>query len=169
MKKNQIQDTESRSIGSELIIPIIGFFFTIYYFYTIIDAPWTAQVAAFIVGALLIIFIIIFIIRSVKSINMGHGSLSFKNLIKPKALVPKRLIILGLTIAFIFIVPHLGFTITTFLFLAIAMMVLNNFQNKRFIIFLSATLSVGGYLLFIVAFDTRFPAGPFEIFMKGFF
>jgi hypothetical protein len=169
MEKTQTQDTEPRSIGSELIIPIIGFFFTIYYFYTIIDAPWTAQVAAFIVGALLIIFIIVFLIRSIKSIKIGDGVLNFENLVTPKALLPKRLMILGLTISFIFIVPHLGFTITTFLFLAVAMMVLSNFQKKRFIVFVSAALSLGGYLLFIVAFNTRFPAGPFETFMKGFF
>ena len=46
---------------------------------------------------------------------------------------------------------------------------LSDFEKKRFIIFLAITLSVGGYLLFIVAFETRFPEGPFEIFVKGFF
>ena len=169
MKKIQIQDTKSKSIGSELIIPIVAFLFTVYYFFTIIDAPWTAQVAAFIVGALLIIFVIAFIVRSIKLIKSEGGSLSFEDLIIPKNLVSKRLRILGLTIAFIFTVPYLGFTITTFLFLSVAMMVLSNFQNKRFIILLSAALSLGGYLLFILAFETRFPAGPFETFMKGFF
>ena len=69
MKKIQIQDTKSKSIGSELIIPIVAFLFTVYYFFTIIDAPWTAQVAAFIVGALLIIFVIAFIVRSIKLIK----------------------------------------------------------------------------------------------------
>ena len=169
MEKIQIQDKKSKSVGSELIIPIVAFFFTIYYFFTILNAPWTAQVAAFIVGSLLIIFVIAFIVRSTKIIKTGGGSLSFEDLIAPKNLVSKRLQILGLTIAFIFTVPYLGFTITTFLFLSVAMMVLSNFQNKRFIILLSAGLSLGGYLLFILAFETRFPAGPFESLMKGLF
>jgi hypothetical protein len=169
MEKIQIQDKKSKSVGSELIIPIVALFFTIYYFFTILDAPWTAQVAAFIVGALLIIFVIAFIVRSIKLIKTGGGSLGFEDLIAPKNLVSKRLRILGLTFAFIFTVPYLGFTITTFLFLSVAMMVLSNFQNKRFIILLSAGLSLGGYLLFILAFETRFPAGPFESFMKGLF
>ena len=169
MEKIQIQDKKSKSVGSELIIPIVALFFTIYYFFTILDAPWTAQVAAFIVGALLIIFVIAFIVRSIKLIKTGGGSLGFEDLIAPKNLVSKRLRILGLTFVFIFTVPYLGFTITTFLFLSVAMMVLSNFHNKLFIVLLSAGLSLGGYLLFILAFETRFPAGPFETFMKGLF
>ena len=51
---------EHTSVGSQLIIPIAAVLFTVYYFYTIIDAPWTAQVAAFIVGSILIILVILF-------------------------------------------------------------------------------------------------------------
>ena len=91
MKKIHIQDTKSKSIGSELIIPIVALLFTVYYFFTIINAPWTAQVAAFIVGALLIIFVIAFIVRSIKLIKSGGGSLSFEDLIIPNNLVSKRL------------------------------------------------------------------------------
>ncbi len=165
----EAQEAELKSVGSELIIPIAALFFTIYYFYTIWDAPWTAQVAAFIVGSILILLVIGFVIKSVKSLRAGEGVLDFSNLIKPKSLVPKRAVLLGLTLAFILTVPFLGFTITTFLFLTAAMSMLSDFQKKRFILGLAAVLSLGGYLLFIVAFDTRFPEGPFEIFMKGFF
>ena len=162
------QRAEPKSIGGELIIPVVALFFTLYYFYTIIDAPWTAQVAAFIVGTILIVLVVLILIKSVRSLSSGEGRLDFSNLINPKAYVPKRLGLLALTITYIFIVPSLGFTITTFLFLSIAMLILNDWRKKRFIILLSAVLSLGGYLLFIVAFKTRFPAGPFEIFMKTF-
>tara|TARA_B100000315_G_scaffold212156_1_gene209375 strand:- start:1854 stop:2366 length:513 start_codon:yes stop_codon:yes gene_type:complete len=162
------QRAKPKSIGSELIIPVAALFFTLYYFYTIIDAPWTAQVAAFIVGSILILLVVLILIKSVRSLGTGEGTLDFSNLVKPKAYVPKRLSLLALTIAYIFIVPSLGFTITTFLFLSLAMLILSDWRKKRFIISLSATLSLGGYLLFIVAFKTRFPAGPFETFMKGF-
>ena len=74
-----------------------------------------------------------------------------------------------LTIAYNFVVPTLGFTITTFLFLNMAMLLLSGGKKKRFIFFLSTILALGGYFLFIVAFKTRFPAGPFETLMKGFF
>ena len=49
------------------------------------------------------------------------------------------------------------------------MLLLSEGKKKRFIFAISLSLSLGGYLLFIVAFKTRFPAGPFENFMKGFF
>ncbi len=159
---------ERKSIGSELIIPVAALFFTLYYFYTIWNAPWTAQVAAFIVGSILILLVVLILIKSVRALSTGEGAFDFSNLIRPKAYVPKRLSLLALTIAYIFIVPSLGFTITTFLFLSIAMLILSDWRKKRFIISLSAILSLGGYLLFIVAFKTRFPAGPFETFMKGF-
>jgi len=162
------QDSERKSIGSDLIIPIAALFFTIYYFYTIIDAPWTAQVAAFLVGSILIILIVLFGVKSIRSLKKGEGALTFDTLIKPKAYVPKRLGLLVLTIAYNFVVPTLGFTITTFLFLNMAMLLLSGGKKKRFIFFLSTILALGGYLLFIVAFKTRFPAGPFETLMKGF-
>ncbi|MBT3990740.1 MAG: tripartite tricarboxylate transporter TctB family protein [Rhodospirillaceae bacterium] len=165
----EAQGSEKVSIGSELIIPVAAFFFTIYYFITIWNAPWTAQVAAFIVGSILLFLVVLIVIKSVRSLSSGEGELNFNNLVNPKSFIPKRLGLLALTIGYIFIVPSLGFTITTFLFLSMAMLVLSDFRKKRLIFALAATLSLGGYLLFIVAFKTRFPAGPFETFMKGFF
>jgi hypothetical protein len=34
------------------------------------------------------------------------------------------------------------------------------------IVILSAVMALGGYAVFILAFDTRFPRGPFEALMK---
>ena len=158
-----------KSVGSELIIPIAALLFTIYYFYTIINAPWTAQVAAFLVGSILIVLIVFFGVKCLRSLSKGEGAFNFDTLIEPKSFVPKRLGLFVLTVVYIFIVPTLGFTITTFLFLSMAMLLLSGGQKKRIIFSLSAILSIGGYLLFILAFKTRFPAGPFETLMKGFF
>jgi hypothetical protein len=158
-----------RSLGSELIIPVAALLFTIYYFYTIVDAPWTAQVAALIVGTVLIVLILLFFVKCIRWIKSGEGSLNFDTLIQPKSFVIKRIGLLGLTITYIFVVSTLGFTITTFLFLCTTMLLLSDGRKKRIIFTLSAILSLGGYLLFILAFKTRFPAGPFETLMKGFF
>ena len=163
------KNLERKSIGSELIIPVTALLFTIYYFYTIIDAPWTAQVAAFIVGSILIVLIMFFLAKCIRWIRAGEGTLNFDTIINPKSFLIKRLCLLGLTIAYTFVVSRLGFTITTFIFLFMAMLLLSGGHKKGFIFSLSLLLSLGGYLLFILAFKTRFPAGPFEILMKGLF
>lgn len=163
------ENLQRKSIGSELIIPVAALLFTFYYFYTIIDAPWTAQVAAFLVGSILIVLIMFFLVKCIRLIRTGEGTLNFDTVIKPKSFLIKRIGLLGLTIAYIFVVSTLGFTITTFLFLFMAMLVLSGGHKKRFIFSLSVILALGGYLLFILAFKTRFPAGPFETLMKGFF
>jgi len=70
------------------------------------------------------------------------------------------LALFGLTLGYVLLIPYFGFTITTFLFL---------FSAKRLVLAasLAVMISLAGYLLFIVAFGTRFPRGPFEELMRG--
>ena len=158
---------EKKPIGGELVIPVAAFFFTLYYFWTIIDVPWTAQVSAFFVGSVLIVLLILFGYRCYGQIRRGEASLNIGPLFEPRDYIPKRLALLGLTLGFIFFVEFLGFTITVFIFLSGTMLLLSNGQRKGLIISLAAILSLAGWALFIWAFNTRFPAGPFENFMKG--
>jgi hypothetical protein len=76
--------------------------------------------------------------------------------------VNTRLFLLALAIGYIVVISWLGFTITTFLFLFMAMALLNKGERMKLSLIVAAALSVSGYLLFIVAFKTRFPFGPFE-------
>lgn len=163
------QRPEKKHIGSELVIPVAALLFTIYYFTTIIDVPWTAQVSAVFVGTILIICIIIFIVRLALMIRRGEADFGLGKLIEPVSYIPKRLILLALTIGYIYLVHWGGFTLTTFAFLCLAMLTLSNGRRKGLILWLSAALAVGGWLLFVVAFETRFPEGPFELAMKGLF
>lgn len=160
-------NAERKPIGGELVIPVVAFIFTLYYFWTIVDVPWSAQVSAFFVGTILIGLICAFVFKCVGRIRSGEASLQIGPLFAPKSYVLKRLALLGLTLGFIFFVQYLGFTITVFLFLSGSMLLLSNGRKKVFIISLSAILSLAGWALFIWAFNTRFPAGPFENMMKG--
>ncbi len=157
---------EKKHIGGDLVIPGAALVFTLYYFSTIINSPWTAQVSAFFVGTILIALLIIFFVKSFISIKGGEADLGMESLLAPRSYVPKRLALLGLTLGFIVFVEWGGFTLTTFAFMALAMLLLSEGRNKRFIVILCAIVALGGYLLFILAFDTRFPAGPFELLMK---
>lgn len=157
---------EPKSIGAELIIPVSAIIFTTYYISTIYDMKWEAQVSAFLVGGILYTLCTIFIIRSFLQVRAGKATMTFDTLVHPISAIPKRVMLFGLTLSYIISVPHGGFTIVTFLFLALAMLVLSEWQKKRFIIGLAATMAIGGYILFIVIFKRRFPEGPFETFVN---
>jgi hypothetical protein len=62
-----------------------------------------------------------------------------------------------------------GFTITTFFYLFISIAILNRARRLGRSALISFVMVIAGYLLFIVAFDTRFPRGPFEILMQKVF
>jgi hypothetical protein len=161
------QTPEKEHVGGELVIPIAGVLFAIYYFSTIIDSPWTAQVSAIFVGSILIFLVAILLIKTAVRMKKGQVDLGLDTLTRPASYVPKRLKLLGLTIGYIVIVQYAGFTITTFIFLALSMLVLTDGRNKVSITVMSAFIALGGWALFIYAFNTRFPAGPFETMMKG--
>ena len=158
-----------RPVGGELIIPIAAVAFTLYYFTTIIDSPWEAQVNAFFVGSILIVLVAILFVRIGFALKAGKADLHLGPIIEPVGLAPKRLILLLLAIGYVAALDWLGFTLTTFAFLAAAMLLLNNGRRAGFIIGLAAGLALGGYLLFMVAFQTRFPEGPFEWLMGAAF
>ncbi|MDX1484564.1 MAG: hypothetical protein R3229_08790 [Alphaproteobacteria bacterium] len=164
---NESEQPERKSLGGELILPIGAFLFTLYYFYTIWEVPRIAQVSAFFVGTILIVLIILLGIRIGKEVKAGTADLRLGRLIEPTNYIPKRLALFGLTLGFIFFVDWLGFTLTVFVFLSLAMMLLSEGKRKGLILSLAGIMSIGGYLLFIVAFKTRFPAGPFEKLMAG--
>ncbi len=158
---------EKKHVGGELVIPVAALLFTIYYFVTIIDVPWTAQVSALFVGIILIVLIGVFLVKTVKAVRAGEADFGMQALFEPVSFIPKRLVLFAITFGFILFVEHLGFTITTFLFLCSAMLVLGNGRNKVLTVAVSAILSLAGWALFIWAFETRFPAGPFENLMKS--
>ena len=158
--------TEKKQIGAELVIPAAAVAFTLYYFSTIIDSPWTAQVSAFFIGFILIGLVAIFVVKSARAVMRGEADLGMGALVAPRPLVPQRIGLLALTLGFIYFVQWGGLTLTVFTFLSLAMLLLTGGRRRRLILWLALGLSLGGYLLFILTFDTRFPDGPFEYLLK---
>ena len=170
-----MMDKESKSskpgkenVSGELVIPIAAVIFTLYYFLTIIKSPWTAQVSAFFIGAVLITLASILTINRLLLVKRGAAELGIRQLAGSSSLMLRRVGLLILTISFIVTLQWGGFTITTLIFLVTAMTLLSQKRNWKLIIALSATLSIGGYFLFIYGFDVRFPKGPFELMMAQF-
>lgn len=155
------------SAGADFIIPVAGIAFALYYFSTIWNSPWTAQVSAFFVGTILILLSLGVIARTARDYGAGKARLDFHRLIEPVPFLAKRVVLLGLTLAYIYVIHWTGFTLTTFIFLALAMLLLNNGRNMRLILPLAVLMALGGWALFVHAFEVRFPEGPFEQLMEG--
>lgn len=160
---------KKKGVGAELLIPLAALVFTLYYFSTIWNSPWTAQVSAFFIGTILIVLVAVFLIKTSVALLRGHAHLGIGDLLAPRTLMPVRIGLLLITLGYVILVKWGGFTLTTWVFLFGAMLILNRGQRKRLIAVLSAILALSGYLLFIVAFETRFPRGPFENLMRSLF
>ncbi len=161
--------SKKKGVGAELLIPVAALVFTLYYFSTIWNSPWTAQVSAFFIGTILIVLVAVFLIKTSVALLRGHAHLGIGDLLAPRTLMPVRIGLLLITLGYVILVKWGGFTLTTWVFLFGAMLILNRGQRKRLIAVLSAILALSGYLLFIVAFETRFPRGPFENLMRSLF
>ena len=161
-------DNQSRrQLGGELVIPIMAIAFTLYFFSTIWNSPWTAQVSAFLVGGILLLVSGIFVIRCVIWLMRGQGSLGFANLISMDDIRTGRIGLIAATVGFCLIIERLGFTLATFLFLLVSMGILAKGRRMGLILGLSALISLVGWAVFILAFETRFPRGWFETTMKA--
>ncbi|NNE80674.1 MAG: hypothetical protein HKN18_10435 [Silicimonas sp.] len=156
-----------RQLGGELVIPCLAIAFTLYFFSTIWNSPWTAQVSAFAVGGVLLLVCGMFILRCVVMLGQGEGSLGFGNLFSRDDIATGRIGLFFTTLGYCLLIERLGFTLTTFLFLTLSMIILSKGKRPLFITAISAAMALGGWAVFIWAFDTRFPRGWFETTMKA--
>lgn len=160
-------DAPKRQLGGELVVPALAIAFTLYFFSTIWNSPWTAQVSAFLVGGILLFVCAIFLVRVALMLRSGQGNLGFGNLFTREDIRSGRIGLFATTIGYCVLIDRLGFTLTTFLFLSISMFVLSKGKNAGFITLISAIMALAGWAVFIWAFDTRFPRGWFETTMKA--
>ena len=165
MKPDKVENR--RQLGGELVIPAMAIAFTLYYFSTIWNSPWTAQVSAFLVGGILLLVCVIFLLRCIVWLSRGEASLGFSNLINMDDIRTGRLGLLVATVGFCVLIEPLGFTLTTFLFMLVSMTILARARRMPLILLISTAVSLIGWTVFILAFDTRFPRGWFENTMKA--
>ncbi len=160
-------DSPKRQLGGESVIPALAIAFTLYFFSTIWNSPWTAQVSTFLIGGILLLVCAIFFVQAGLVLRSGQGNLGFGNLITREDISSGRVGLFATTVGYCILIDHLGFTLTTFLFLSSSMFILSRGRNAAFISLISAAMALAGWAVFIWAFDTRFPRGWFENMMKA--
>ncbi len=161
------QGGEKRQMGGELIIPILALVFTLYYISTVINSPWTAQLNAFMVGSVLIILVLLFLGYAAREVLQGRATLGASNLFAPYGILPKRLGFMAISLGYLILLPWLGFTLTTFLFMAASMMLLGNARRPVVYVVAAAVVAVIALLVFIVLFQKRLPKGPVEFLLQA--
>jgi len=162
-------ETPKRQIGGELIIPAAALIFTLYYFSTIVNSPWTAQVNAFMVGFILIAVILIFLVARLRLVLAGRATFGFADMLAPRKVLPKRAAFAAICLLYVAGIAWLGYTLTTFLFLWSAMALLGDFKRIYFCAAISAFMTLVGYAVFIALFETRLPRGVIEKALAGLF
>jgi hypothetical protein len=146
----------------DLIIPAMALAFAVYYLTTITKVPWIAQASAVVVSALLLISIIAYALRTALRVRAGTEVIRFTGLIVDYRNDLKRVALLALTIAYVWFIEDFGFTITTVIFLFVAILLLSSIGNWKNALLVAVSCSLIGYLVFVVVFETRFPEGSFE-------
>jgi hypothetical protein len=157
---------ERRHAGGELVIPGFAVAFTLYYFSTIWNSPWTAQVGAFLIGGILLGLCALFAVKIVLALHAGDATFTFANLVTMEDWRVGRVGLLACTVGYCWFIEDLGFTLTTFLFLFLSMTILNRGRRIGLSAFVAAAMALCGWALFVWAFETRFPRGWFEETMR---
>ena len=164
---NNDKSKQPKNVLPDLIIPILAFVFAIYYLTTITEVPWISQASAVTVSCLLGIAILAFIIRTIYRIRKGEEQIVIGHMVTNQTLQIKRVALLILTIAYVFLIEFLGFTLTTFGFIFLGIVLLSSPANWKNAIKIALACAVVGYVVFIYFFQTRFPKGVIEIYLDG--
>ncbi|MHB9096440.1 MAG: tripartite tricarboxylate transporter TctB family protein [Syntrophales bacterium] len=153
--------TKKQAIGADLVIPAMAVAFTIYYFSSIWGLNWEASANGLAIGAVLLLLIGIFLVRTALQLKRGEATLAMDKLLKPMESRGRRLGLIAAIIAFIVFIPYLGLTLAMFLFMCATMLVLG-VRKPLPLLATALTVAAGAYVGFIAILNTRFPHGPVE-------
>jgi len=164
-----VASSKKRALGGDLIIPAGTILFAVYYLYTVWELPWEAKAAGIGVAGAMAIVLALLGVRFVREWSSGRAGLSLGDVAFPVKFLAQRLSLLVAALAFVFLMPWLGFTLGLFLFLIAGMVILSGLSELKSAVIISLLVSIGGYLLFIVLVRARFPHGPVENLLASIF
>ncbi|WP_040486160.1 tripartite tricarboxylate transporter TctB family protein [Lutibaculum baratangense] len=144
--------------ANELIIPVAGLIFAVYYISTIWDLPWGAKMSGLLLGVSVLVLCILFLLRSLSAIGAGRITFKVGEVFGTGTLFVRRFGTIALAALYVALMPIFGFALGTFLFLMSAMALLGVRVWKP-LVGVPFILAATGYLLFVVALRSRLPEG----------
>jgi hypothetical protein len=167
MKQGGEAERAKRPLGQDLVIPLGGAAFAVYYLSTVVDLPWQASSTGIAIISAMAVLLVLLLFRFAGELIRGEADLRFGDLVHPYPVFARRVGVLLLAIGFIYSMTYLGFTIGLFVFLMLGFVLLSGFAYLRQGLVIALCVSIGGYLLFILFVRARFPLGPFERFVAS--
>lgn len=158
---NAQQPSEKKRAGADLVIPVGASLYAVYYIASVWDFPAEAQQSGIFLAGLLLGLSALFFAKTAVTLARGQARWDFSALLGAHGGRRARFAFAGLTVAYIFVVPYGGFTLTTFVLVFLGSLLAGLRSLRRALVF-ATVVALSGWLFFIVALGTRFPRGPFE-------
>jgi len=152
---------EKASLGADLVIPLLALGFAIYFFWSIADLAWEAKANGVVIGAALIALLVVQLARIAWAVAQGRADLRSGTLWEPREVLLKRLGMVAVTVAFIFLLQVLGLTLALFSAMAVALWIMG-VRKPSLLLGIAFGVAAAAYLLFIALLDAGFPHGPIE-------
>ena len=168
MQTAQQGQKKRRSVGADMVLPLMAAGYALYYISTILDYPMEAQINGLFLGITTCILVGLLLVRTGIQYLRGEVDFNMGRLTAPLAMLPARFAFAALTVAYVVVIPWLGFTLTTFLFILSSLLLLG-VKSRKALILMPTLSAAGGYIFFIALLDTRFPKGPIEHFLSWMF
>jgi len=150
----------------DLIFPVLGTGFALYYVSTIWDLPREARMSGILLSGLILLFSGLFVARFIKQARHAGIRSGITAILGTGALLWRRLGLMALIIVYVLVSPLLGFTLSIFAFLLASFAFLGERSLKRLLL-TSVVMALVGYLLFMVVLKARLPEGPVEHLFDG--
>jgi hypothetical protein len=148
-------------LGADLVIPALAAAFAVYFFVSIADLAWEAKANGILIGTILVALIALQLVRIGLQLARGTASLRLDPLWAPREVLPRRLGLVLLTVAFIATIRWLGLTLGLFLALAAALYLMG-VRRRSHLLLVPLAVAAAAYGLFIAALDSDLPRGPVE-------
>jgi hypothetical protein len=152
---------EKASLGADLVIPLLALGFAIYFFWSIADLAWEAKANGVVLGVALIALVVVQMARIGWAVAQGRADLRTGTLWEPREVLLKRLGMVAVTVAFIFLLQALGLTLALFSAMAVALWIMG-VRKPSLLLGIAFGVAAAAYLLFIALLNAGFPHGPIE-------
>jgi hypothetical protein len=148
-------------LGADLVIPLLALGFALYFFGSLADLVWEAKANGAVIGALLVGLVVLQLARIGVEVAKGRGDLRTDPLWQPREVLFKRVGMVLVTVTFIFTLQLLGLTLSLFVAMAGALLIMG-VRRPWTVLGISFAVAAAAYLLFIALLDSSFPHGPIE-------